>query len=69
MEVTEILSNVASREKCRLYRLRFSFLPHRVYRQDFCVTPAMIISYMERRFFDLLRDVIKRKSLELSKIS
>ena len=66
VEVTEILSNVSTRDKCRLYRILFRFLPHKLYKADFCVRPAMILNYMERRFFELLRDAIKKQSLKLA---
>lgn len=47
--------------------MRFTFLPPDCYQKDFCITPAHILHFMERKFFTILSDAIQRKIRELAK--
>ena len=31
--------------------LRYKFLPHKYYKQDFGVTPSQVLAYLENKFF------------------
>ena len=56
------------REKGRLYKIRFRFLPYEMYREEYCVTPSKILQYMETRFFkDRLMKGIEAKMRAMSK--
>lgn len=51
-------------EPQRLYKyvLRFQFLPHKYYKNDFCVNPKYIMKHMQNRFFAEMFTVISKLS-------
>ncbi len=50
------------REKGRIYKIRFQFLPYEIYKDEFCVTPNEILTFMEESFFKkMTRDIDDKK--------
>ena len=50
-----------------MYKLRFSFLPHEMYKDDFYLTPAKVLQFMERRFLIDLEYALRRRREDLSR--
>ncbi|XP_043918265.1 DNA-directed RNA polymerase I subunit RPA1 [Protopterus annectens] len=65
VDVVESFRVEGKNNMIRVYQITFHFLPYEEYQQDKCVTPDGILHYMEKRFFKILQDVIKRKSGKL----
>ncbi|XP_006900430.1 PREDICTED: DNA-directed RNA polymerase I subunit RPA1 [Elephantulus edwardii] len=62
LDVQESFRMEAKQEKCRVYQLRFHFLPHAYYQQEKCLKPKDILHFMETRFFKLLMESIRKKN-------
>lgn len=69
VDVVESLRILGTYNKMRTFKVTFHFLPHERYRDDKLLTPRQILRYMERRFFRLLTDAIKKHSAKLASIS
>ncbi|XP_052010608.1 DNA-directed RNA polymerase I subunit RPA1 [Xyrauchen texanus] len=57
------------RQKSRVFKLTFHFLPPERYQQDKLLIPQQILQYMEQRFFHLMCDAIKKLNAKLASIS
>ncbi|XP_007952293.1 DNA-directed RNA polymerase I subunit RPA1 [Orycteropus afer afer] len=66
IDVQESFRMEAKQEKCRVYQLRFQFLPHAYYQQEKCLRPKDILHFMETRFFKLLMESIRKKNNKAS---
>lgn len=42
------------------YVLRFDFLPHKFYKNDYCINPKYIMKHMQNRFFTEMFSAIKK---------
>lgn len=69
VDVVESLRVTGTFNKMRTFKIIFHFLPHERYRDDKLLTPHQVLQYMERRFFRLLSDAIKKHCAKLSSIS
>ncbi|KAG7461546.1 hypothetical protein MATL_G00192190 [Megalops atlanticus] len=69
LDVQEILRVDSGRQRSRVYKLTFHFLPPERYQEDKLVSPQQILHYMETRFFRLLLEAIKKRSAKLASIS
>ncbi|KAM8808325.1 DNA-directed RNA polymerase I subunit RPA1 [Eudromia elegans] len=65
VDMEESLHMREQRNKYRLYKIKFHFLPHECYREEKCVKPRDILYFMETRFFKILLETIKKKSAKL----
>ncbi|XP_015686989.1 DNA-directed RNA polymerase I subunit RPA1 [Protobothrops mucrosquamatus] len=66
VDIEETLCLEGTLSKHRIYTIRFSFLPYKCYQEEKCVKPRDILHFMETRFFKMLLETIKRKSLKLA---
>ncbi|ETE68981.1 DNA-directed RNA polymerase I subunit RPA1, partial [Ophiophagus hannah] len=66
VDIEETLCLEGTLSKHRVYTIRFSFLPYECYQEEKCVKPRDILHFMEKRFFKMLLETIKRKSLKLA---
>ncbi|NXS53970.1 RPA1 polymerase, partial [Brachypteracias leptosomus] len=66
VEVEESLRVKCTQNKHHLYKIKFHFLPYEYYREEKCVKPRDILRFMERRFFKILLEAIKRKSTKMA---
>ncbi|RWS26622.1 DNA-directed RNA polymerase I subunit RPA1-like protein [Leptotrombidium deliense] len=66
VDVTETMQ-INERGCVRIYKIRFEFLPRSAYKSKAIVKPKQIISFMERKFFTKIIQVIKAKMDHLSK--
>ncbi|XP_049712712.1 DNA-directed RNA polymerase I subunit RPA1 [Elephas maximus indicus] len=66
IDVQESFRMETKQEKCRVYQLRFQFLPHACYQQEKCLRPEDILRFMETRFFKLLMESIRKKNSKAS---
>ncbi|CAL8301311.1 unnamed protein product [Arctogadus glacialis] len=69
VEVTEKLRIKSSTEKTQVFNVAFHFLPADRYQEDKILTPHQILRFMETRFFPLMLDAIKKRSLKLASIA
>ncbi|XP_073710148.1 DNA-directed RNA polymerase I subunit RPA1 [Misgurnus anguillicaudatus] len=70
VDVTETLRMEGKkRQKSRVFKLTFHFLPPERYQQDKLLTPQQILNYMEQKFFRLLLEAIKKLNTKLSSLS
>ena len=56
---------MSSSLRCRLYTLRFNFLPHEMYADEYILTPSHILHSMEHRFLRRLQDAITKQQNDL----
>ena len=56
-------------ERRLVYTLRMEFLPHKSYKNEFCVNPKSILTKVEKYYFDQIFKRIKRKNTSESKKS
>ncbi|KAG8139759.1 hypothetical protein E2320_002514, partial [Naja naja] len=66
VDIEETLCLEGTLSKHRIYTIRFSFLPYECYQEEKCVKPRDILHFMEKRFFKMLLETIKRKCLKLA---
>ncbi|KAM9585003.1 DNA-directed RNA polymerase I subunit RPA1 [Trichechus inunguis] len=66
IDVQESFRMETRQEKCRVYQLRFQFLPRAYYQQEKCLRPEDILHFMETRFFKLLMESIRKKNIKAS---
>ncbi|XP_054058635.1 DNA-directed RNA polymerase I subunit RPA1 isoform X1 [Rissa tridactyla] len=66
VDIEESLRVECKQNKHRLYKIKFHFLPHEYYREEKCVKPREILHFMERRFFKILLEAIKRKNAKMA---
>ncbi|XP_028815371.1 DNA-directed RNA polymerase I subunit RPA1 isoform X2 [Denticeps clupeoides] len=57
------------RQKTRMFKVTFHFLPPERYQQDKLLTPQKILHFMENRFFRMLIEAIKKLSVKLASIN
>lgn len=69
VDVVESLRVTGTYSKSRTFRVTFHFLPPERYQDDNLLTPQQILQYMEKRFFRLFTDAIKKHSAKLASIS
>uniref|UniRef100_A0A6Q2WWD0 DNA-directed RNA polymerase subunit n=1 Tax=Esox lucius TaxID=8010 RepID=A0A6Q2WWD0_ESOLU len=69
VDVLETLRVGHKREKDRIFKIIFHFLPPERYQEDKMLTPQQILRYMETRFFRLLLESIKKHNAKLSSIN
>lgn len=69
VDVVESLRVAGTYNKMRTFKITFHFLPPERYQDDKLLTPGQILQYMERRFFRLLTEAIKKHSAKLASIS
>ncbi|XP_065184132.1 DNA-directed RNA polymerase I subunit RPA1-like [Sycon ciliatum] len=67
-EIFETLcESPAGGNRLRQYRIRLSFLPHEAYKDEFSVTPDLVLQSTEARFFRLLVANIRRVIKKMQK--
>lgn len=69
VDVVESLRISGPYVKMRTFKVTFHFLPPERYHDENLLTPPQILQYMERRFFRLLSEAIKKHSAKLASIS
>lgn len=69
VDVVESLRVAGTYNKMRIFNVTFHFLPPERYHDDKLLTPQQILQYMEKRFFRLFTDTIKKHSAKLASIS
>ena len=69
VQVTEYLSVRNHGDRCRVYRIKFSFLPKEAYDTEVHLPPGKILWYMEKMFFRNLTDSLRKKLNEISEDS
>uniref|UniRef100_A0A8C5CUM9 DNA-directed RNA polymerase subunit n=1 Tax=Gadus morhua TaxID=8049 RepID=A0A8C5CUM9_GADMO len=69
VEVTEKLRIKSTTEKMQVFNVEFHFLPAERYQEDKILTPHQILRFMETRFFFLMLEAIKKRSLKLASIA
>ncbi|XP_062332122.1 DNA-directed RNA polymerase I subunit RPA1 [Osmerus eperlanus] len=57
------------RQKYRVFKVKFHFLPPQRYQDDKLLSPQQILRYMETRFFRLLLEAIRKRNAKLSSIN
>ncbi|NWR71499.1 RPA1 polymerase, partial [Centropus unirufus] len=68
-EIEESLHIKDKQNKHRLYKIKFCFLPHEYYREEKCVKPRQILHFMEKRFFRIFLEAIKKKNAKMASFS
>ncbi|KAF7649221.1 hypothetical protein LDENG_00144910 [Lucifuga dentata] len=70
VDVVEALRiDSATRQKLRTFKVTFHFLPPDRYCDDKLLSPHQILHFMETRFFHLLLETIKKRSIKLASIA
>uniref|UniRef100_A0A9J7XX12 DNA-directed RNA polymerase n=1 Tax=Cyprinus carpio carpio TaxID=630221 RepID=A0A9J7XX12_CYPCA len=57
------------RQKSRVFKLTFHFLPPERYQQDKLLTPDEILHFMEQKFFRMLLEAVKKLSAKLAAVN
>ncbi|XP_038067709.1 DNA-directed RNA polymerase I subunit RPA1-like [Patiria miniata] len=68
IHVYESYQIVSAMEQFRLFKIRFNFLPHAEYKDEYYADPASILHYVETRFLKRLSESINKKTRDLKKI-
>ncbi|XP_062934163.1 DNA-directed RNA polymerase I subunit RPA1 [Cynocephalus volans] len=66
VDVQESFCMGEKQNKFRVYQLRFQFLPYAYYQQEKCLRPEDILHFMEKKFFKLLMEAIRKKNNKAS---
>ncbi|KAK0133909.1 DNA-directed RNA polymerase I subunit RPA1 [Merluccius polli] len=69
VEVTETLRIKSTTEKLQTFDVTFHFLPPERYQDDKILSPQQILRFMETRFFHLMLEAIKKRSVKLASIA
>ncbi|XP_073676380.1 DNA-directed RNA polymerase I subunit RPA1 [Garra rufa] len=70
VDVIETLSlTEKQRQKSRVFKVTFHFLPPERYQQDKLLTPNEILHYMEQSFFRILLESVKKLSAKLAAVN
>lgn len=52
----------------QVYTIKFQFLPHKVFKSEYCVKPKFILKHMTKKFFGQMFREIKRQAKVLSNV-
>ncbi|XP_075712742.1 DNA-directed RNA polymerase I subunit RPA1 isoform X2 [Rhinoderma darwinii] len=66
LDVEETFRIEEKSQKCLIYKVKFHFLPYEYYQQDKCLEPEDVIDFMEKRFFRILFESIKKRSTKFA---
>ncbi|MBN3323709.1 RPA1 polymerase, partial [Atractosteus spatula] len=69
VDVKESLSVQGKLKKSRVYQVTFHFLPPERYQHDKPLSPKQILHFMETRFFRILLEAIRKRSLKLASLN
>ncbi|RWS10671.1 DNA-directed RNA polymerase I subunit RPA1-like protein [Dinothrombium tinctorium] len=64
--ITETIM-IDENDSCRVYSIRFKFLPYKCFKKKMIVTPSRILNFMEKKFFNTLIHSVRVKMDFLAK--